>query len=74
MRLYRPGPEGLRRRWLPPLVTAAASFILFLVPMAYPWQLALLAATAIGAFVYSAHGTWVRMRRLHRRPEKPPNG
>ena len=64
----------MRRRWLPPLAAAAASFILCLVPMAYPWQLALLTATAIGAFVYSAQGTWARMRQLYQRPEKPQNG
>lgn len=64
----------MRRRWLPPLAAAAASFILFLVPMAYPWQLALLAATAIGAFVYSAHGTWVRIRQLYQQSDKPQNG
>ncbi len=37
--------------------------------MAYPWQLAVLAATAIGALVYSTQLTWKRMRRLLLPPE-----
>ncbi len=59
----------MRRIWLPPLVSALAAFGFFLAAMAYPWQLALLAATAIGAFVYSTQITWQRMRRLARPPE-----
>ena len=55
----------MRHRWLPPLAIASAAFVFFLVLMTYPWQLALLSATAIGAFVYSAQGTWARLRRLH---------
>ncbi len=61
----------LRRIWLPPLVSALAAFGFFLAAMAYPWQLAVLAATAIGAFVYSTQITWQRMRRLARPPEEP---
>ncbi len=59
----------MRRVWLPPVASAIAAFGFFLAAMAYPWQLALLAATAIGAFVYSTQVTWRRMRRLIRRPE-----
>ena len=55
---------------MPPLAAALASFVIFRFPMAYPWQLALLIAVAIGAFVYSAQGTWLRMRRLYQSPEK----
>lgn len=58
----------MRRRWLPPLAAAAAAYPLFLVLMSYPWQLAFLTAVAIGALVYSAQGTWARLRRLHGRP------
>ncbi len=48
---------------------ATLSFAIFFAAMAYPWQLAVLAATAIGALVYSTHTTWTRMRRLFRPPE-----
>ena len=48
---------------------AVFSFAIFRVAMAYPWQLAVLAATAIGALVYSTFVTWNRMRRLYRRAD-----
>ncbi len=51
------------------LVLAILAFAVFGAAMAYPWQLAVLAATAIGALGYSAHVTWRRMRRLYRPPE-----
>ncbi len=51
------------------LVLAILSFGIFFAAMAYPWQLAVLAATAIGALVYSTQITWQRMRRLYRPPE-----
>lgn len=50
------------------LAVAILSFGVFLTMMAYPWQLAVLAATAIGALVYSAQITFGRMRRLYRPP------
>ena len=64
----------MRRVWLPPLASALAAFGYFLAGMAYPWQLALLAATAIGALVYSTQVTWRRMRRLTQsRPSHRPD-
>lgn len=39
-----------------------------LAVLAYPWQLAVLVGTAIGALVHSALATWKRMSRLYRRP------
>ncbi len=54
----------MRRVWLPPVACAATAFGIFFGAMAYPWQLALLSATAIGALVYSTQVTWRRMRRL----------
>lgn len=51
------------------LVAAAVAFAVFVAAMAYPWQLAVLVATAIGALVYSTHTTWKRMRRLYRPPD-----
>ncbi len=51
------------------LTLAVLSFAIFLKMMAYPWQLAVLAATAIGALVYSIQSTWRRMRRLYRPPD-----
>ena len=56
-------------RWLLPVVGAAGAFAAFLLGAGYPWQLALLTATAIGALVYSAQITWARMNRLLRRPD-----
>lgn len=64
----------MKHRWLTPLAAAAAALIVFYFPMAYPWQLALLAATAIGAFVYSTQSTWARLRRLYRQPGRHRNG
>ena len=57
-----------RRRWLLPLAIAVSAFVFFSAATGYPWQLALLTATAVGAFVYSAQVTWERIRRLYRRP------
>ncbi len=54
----------MRRLWLPPLASAVAAFGYFSVATAYPWQFALLAATAVGALAYSTQVTWRRMRRL----------
>ncbi len=51
------------------LTVTVLAFGLFLYVMAYPWQLAVLASTAIGALAYSAQTTWTRMRRLHRPPD-----
>ncbi len=51
------------------LALAALAFAIFLAASAYPWQLAVLAATAIGALVYSTQITWDRMRRLYRPPD-----
>ncbi len=56
----------MRARAIVSLVLAVLSFAVFFVAMAYPWQLAVLAATAIGALVYSTHATWERMRALLR--------
>ncbi len=53
------------------LTAALLSFAVFRLAMAYPWQLAILTATAIGALVYSAQTTWKRLRRLYRPPEAP---
>ena len=55
-------------RWILPVVGAAGAFLAFLWGAGYPWQLALLTATAIGALVYSGQATWVRMRRLLQGP------
>lgn len=60
---------GVSRTALLALASMMLSFAIFFMAMAYPWQLALLASTAIGAFVYSALATWRRMRKLYRRPE-----
>ena len=68
----------MKRPWILPVAAAVLAFGHFLTAMAYPWQLALLAATAIGAFVYSTRVTWQRLRRLYRptdtegRPSMPP--
>ena len=58
------------RRWFPAAVAATAAFGFYLAAMSYPWQLALLAATAIGALIYSAQVTFVRLRRLYAPPEE----
>ena len=51
------------------IAVAILAFAIFSAVMSYPWPLAVLAGTAIGAFVYSTHATWRRMSRLVRRPE-----
>ncbi len=51
------------------LAIAILAFAVFLTRMAYPWQLAVLAGTAIGALAYSGLTTWTRMRRLYRPPD-----
>ena len=51
------------------LALTILSFAIFFAAMAYPWPLAVLASTAIGALAYSALGTWKRMRKLYRRPD-----
>lgn len=61
----------MRHRWLPPSVAAGAAFGSFMVILRYPWFLALLASTAIGALVYSAQGTWERLRGLYAQPDMP---
>ena len=53
----------------PRLAVAVLAFGIFFAAMAYPWQLAVLAATAIGALIYSTHATWQRMRPLYRPPD-----
>ncbi len=58
---------GASHAALIPLAFATLSFAIFFAAMAYPWQLAVLASTAIGALIYSALGTWKRMRKLYRR-------
>lgn len=60
--------DGVRLPALTSLALAAAAFGVFLAAMAYPWQLALLAGTAIGALAYSTWLTWRRMRLLYSRP------
>lgn len=50
------------RRALLPLAAALLSFPLFAVVMAYPWQLALLTASAIGALIYSTQRTVDNLR------------
>ncbi len=59
---------GLRLPALLALATTLLAFTVFFAALDYPWQLAVLAATAIGALVYSTQITWLRMRRLYRPP------
>lgn len=64
-----------RSRWFPPVAVAVVAFGFYFLVMSYPWQLALLAATAIGALVYSTQVTAARMRRLYTLPEeRGPSG
>ncbi len=51
------------------MAIAILAFAVFLTRMTYPWQLAVLAGTAIGALAYSGLTTWTRMRRLYRPPD-----
>lgn len=48
------------------LMALILAFAVFATRIAYPWQLALLAATGVGALTYSALTTWTRMRRVYR--------
>lgn len=48
------------------LMVLVLAFAGFATRIAYPWQLALLAATGVSALTYSALTTWTRMRRFHR--------
>ena len=64
--------RGSRAPAVASIVIAILSFAIFKTAMAYPWQLAVLVGTAIGALVYSAQTTWVRMRKLYRRPNAGP--
>lgn len=67
-----PSPEvpWWRTPWFPPLATSAAALGFYLGVVSYPWQLAVLAATAIGALVYSTRVTIERMRRLYTLPDE----
>lgn len=58
----------MRRRGLLSSVAGAIAFGVFLSVFGYPWPLAVLASTAIGAFVYSAQSTWERLRDIYSRP------
>ncbi len=50
------------------LVLATLAFAVFSAVMAYPWQLAVLAATAIGSLVYWAYATFMPMPLLYHPP------
>lgn len=53
-----------------PLAVAAAVFAALYFGRGYPWQLALLAATAIGAFIHVTRRTITHLRQLNRRRER----
>jgi hypothetical protein len=61
-----------------PATAAVAAFLVFFVGRGYPWQLALLAAAAIGALVYVALRSLQNMRHLTATSAAPirasPNG
>ena len=57
-----------------PLIAAFASYLFFSQVMAYPWQLALLVALAIGALVFSSQRTMERLRSLLIYEEDPLRG
>lgn len=54
-------PRG--RLWLPALATLLA-FAALVLWRGYPWQLALVAALAIGILVYAARRTFEQIRQL----------
>ena len=54
-----------------PLALAAVAFLVLTRARGYPWQLALLAAVAIGALVYVTRRTIQNMRRLSRSGRRP---
>lgn len=53
---------------MPALVATGLAFGFCLAGLGYPWQFAVLTATAIGALVYSAQSTWFRLRGLYGQP------
>ena len=59
-----------RAPWFAPVTVTVAAFVFYLFVMSYPWQLAVLASTAIGALVYSTRVTLERMRRLYTLPDE----
>ncbi len=63
-------PRGSGRPVLP-LVVAGAAFLVFLVVRGYPWQLAALAAAAVGALAYVSLRTLQNMRDLKRTMVSP---
>ena len=54
--------------WLAPAAVTVATFVFYLLALSYPWQLAVLAATALGALVYSTRATLERLHRLYTVP------
>lgn len=56
-------PRGAARP-VPALIVAGVAFFVFLAGRSYPWPLAVLAATAVGALAYVSLRTLQNMRAL----------
>ena len=61
----------MRGLWILPLAVVAGTFLALTWARGYPWQLALMAALAIGALIYVTQRTIQNMRSLAR-PDRTP--
>ncbi len=57
--------------WLLPLAVTLGTFLILYQGRGYPWQLALLAATAVGALIYAGRRTLSNLRLLSRADRSP---
>ncbi len=61
----------MRALWILPLVATLGAFLFLYWGRAYPWQLALLASTAIGALIYAGRRTLRNLKLLSRAGRSP---
>ncbi len=61
----------MRALWVLPLAVTLGAFSILYWGRGYPWQLALLASTAIGALIYAGRRT-LRNLKLLSRPDRSP--
>ncbi len=61
----------MRGFWILPLAATIGAYLFLTWGRGYPWQLALLAATAVGALIYAGRRTLRNLRLLSRADRSP---
>lgn len=61
----------MRGFWILPLAATIGAYLFLTQGRGYPWQLALLAATAVGALIYASRRTLHNLRLLSRADRAP---